>query len=197
MASAHDELHAHAGRVDRADDPVGATDTHLPLETPALLHGRPEVPRAAPDLDVVRVRPAPVPLDRRALGNGHGLRLEEVVADLHGSGGRTGGRGDEQREDECERQYAHQKTGVSLYVPKISWRASTISPSVACTRAHANRFGIRLWRSSAAAARSTPSACSTSAPSRRARTACTRPICLRSTAGSMRRISSSPSSPSR
>ena len=98
---------------------------------------------------------------------------------------------------EGEGKNSHQNTGVSVYVPKTSWRASTISPSLACTRAQTNRFGIRLRSSSAAVALSSASARSTGAPPRRARTAWTLPICLRSTAGSMRRSSSSASPPSR
>ena len=67
---------------------------------------------------------------------------------------------------------AFQKTGVSVYVPKTAWSASTISPSVACTRAQSRRFGIRLTSSRRRRPCSSASARSTAAPSRRARTPC-------------------------
>ena len=54
-----------------------------------------------------------------------------------------------------------------------------------CTSSSA---GMRLRRSCAASSRSAASVASTAAPSRRARAACRRSICLRSSAGSMRRI---------
>ena len=55
---------------------------------------------------------------------------------------------------------------------------------------------MRLWSSFAAASLSSARAASTAAESRRARTPWTRSICLRSSAGSIRRISISPSPPS-
>src|SRR5215213_1335669 len=198
------ELHAHVGRMDAAHDRVGALLLHLLLEAAALLQRRLEARGPALRHDVVLVMAGPVPLDRRALldrdRGDAAVADEEVVVDLDVArlGGGWGGSHEQGRkDDEGYRQFSHQNTGVSVYVPKTSWRASTISPSEACTRAHANRFGIRFWDSSAAAVLRSPTARSTAAASRRARTACTRPICLRSRSGSMRRISRSPSSPSR
>src|SRR4051794_9689822 len=184
----HAELHAHVRRMDAADDRVGALLLQLPLEAALGLQRRLEVRGATLDHDVVRVVPLPVPLDGRPLLDADrgwtAVADEEVVADLDVARLR-GGRGGAHEEDEGDedQQLSHQNTGVSVYVPKTSWRASTISPSEACTRAQAKRFGIRFSDSSAADRLSSASAASTAGPSRRARTACTRPICLPSSAG--------------
>src|SRR5918992_5030503 len=174
----HLQRHRHVGRVDRADDLVGAGSPHLALEAARALEVGLEADRSALDDHVVLAAAGPVPLDRRALLDGHGGRVAGadvvVVADLDVARRAGGGRGRREGEDEGNRQWAqHQKTGVSVYVPKTSWRASTISPSLACTRAHASRFGIRLRSSSAAVVLSSASARSTGSLSRRPPAACT------------------------
>src|SRR5918996_2946135 len=200
--AAHLQRHRHVRRVDRADDLVGADALHLAAIAAGALERGLEAHRPALHDHIVLAAAGPVPLDPRALLDRHRRRVAradvEVVAHLDVARGAGGGRGQREAEDEGNRQWSqHQNTGVSVYVPKTAWRASTISPSLACTRAQANRFGIRLRCSSAAAVLSSASARSTGSLSRRPRTACTRPICLRSSAGSMRRISISASPPSR
>src|SRR5262249_15450169 len=82
------------------------------------------------------------------------------------------------------------ETGVSRHVPHVSRSASHISPIVTYARDAWISNGIRFSPRSAPCLRRA-SAPSTSAESRRSRSALTLAICFSSSAGSIRRISSS------